>query len=269
MILNHNLIMKEFLINISKELKSLSLSLNKTSILINKPWTLVDDDNEIQKLIFKKNKDLVLSKNGVVQMGRWDYFPEAKSILIDRKYDTILCNEVFIDNGILILKIDGTNDTYFTLSNENYIPDLNPVRYLKELKSKKLNIKEFLLKDNNVLEVHLSKNQNKPSVGDKVVIQGVKTVDGLFKILESDKYLEIRRNTFSHIFVGKKYNDINSQEFQIIQRSDNDFQLRDYVFKNDRISKDDEIILSQTKKIILHNGIIVRVKWKLFNLWWI
>ena len=51
--------MKDYLMNISKELKNYSLSLNKTSILINKPWALLDEDNEIQKLIFKKNKDLL------------------------------------------------------------------------------------------------------------------------------------------------------------------------------------------------------------------
>jgi hypothetical protein len=46
--------MKVFLKNIVQELSSLSESLDKKSILVDKPWALIDSDLEIQKLIFKK-----------------------------------------------------------------------------------------------------------------------------------------------------------------------------------------------------------------------
>ena len=50
----------------------------------------------MQKLIFRKNKELIMSKNGQVTIGKWDYFGEAKSLLIDRGANIILCNEGFI-----------------------------------------------------------------------------------------------------------------------------------------------------------------------------
>ena len=92
---------------------------------MDKPWALIDSDLEIQKLIFKKNNELILSKDGQVKIGKWDYFPEAKSLLIDREEDKILCNEAFIDDAVLVLKMDGTSNNYFVLANENIIPDLD------------------------------------------------------------------------------------------------------------------------------------------------
>lgn len=89
--------MKLYLKSIVNQLRNYSSTLDKTSILVDKPWALIDEEFEMQKLIFKKNKELILSKNGQVQIGKWDYFPEAKSLLIDRNSDKILCNEAFID----------------------------------------------------------------------------------------------------------------------------------------------------------------------------
>jgi len=99
--------MKTYLQSIVPQIQRFSQSLNKKAILINKPWAIVDSDGEIQKIIFKKNKELILSKNGQVTEGKWDYFPEAKSLLIDRGTDKILCNEAYIDEAVLIMKLDG------------------------------------------------------------------------------------------------------------------------------------------------------------------
>ena len=135
-------------------LKNLTKSLKKKSILIEKPWALLDNDGEIQKLIFKKDKGLILSKNGKVTEGKWDYFPEAKSLLIDRVVDKLLLKEQFIDDNVLILKKDGTNLDYFALANENTIPDYNVSRYLNSLKCEELDITEQKLLDGNVLQIH-------------------------------------------------------------------------------------------------------------------
>ncbi len=75
--------MKLYLKSISKQLRNYSASLDKISILLDKPWAIIDEEFEMQKLIFKKNKELILSKNGEAIVGKWDYFPEAKSLLID------------------------------------------------------------------------------------------------------------------------------------------------------------------------------------------
>ena len=82
--------MKIFLQHIVIGLRNYSKSLDKTAILIDKPWSLIDSDLEVQKLIFKRNKELIMSKNGNVTMGKWEYLAEAKSLLIDLGQDKIL-----------------------------------------------------------------------------------------------------------------------------------------------------------------------------------
>ncbi|MGI6677873.1 MAG: hypothetical protein ACOX2Q_02000 [Dehalobacterium sp.] len=96
--------MNEILNYFVKSLAAKSLTLKKKSVLIEKPWTLVDNDGEIQKLIFRRDKGLILSKNGKVTEGAWDYYPEARALLIDRSTDKLLLKEQFIDDNVLILK---------------------------------------------------------------------------------------------------------------------------------------------------------------------
>jgi hypothetical protein len=64
--------MKAYLQHIVTDLKNFSKSLDKKAILTDKPWALIDDDQEMQKLIFRKNGELIMSKNGQVTIGSWE-----------------------------------------------------------------------------------------------------------------------------------------------------------------------------------------------------
>ena len=146
--------MNEILKYFVKSLASSTLSLKKKGLLVEKPWALIDDDGEIQKLIFKRDKGLILSKNGKVMEGTWDYFPEANALLIDRVMDKLLLKEQFIDENVLILKKDGTDHEFFALANENTIPDYNIPKYLNSLKCTKLKILERKLLNGNIIQIH-------------------------------------------------------------------------------------------------------------------
>ena len=174
--------MKVYLKSIINQLKSHSLTLDKSSILIDKPWALIDEEFEMQKLIFKKNKELILSKNGQVQIGRWDYFPGAKSLLIDRISDKILCNEAFIDSGVMILRLDGTDSRFFILANENIIPDLDVNGYLKKLRNKKLKIVEIKMIDGKILEVQKKNESEPPQIGNPVSLDAEPINDGKYQL---------------------------------------------------------------------------------------
>jgi len=131
-----------------------TLSLKKKGILIEKPWALIDDDGEIQKLIFKRDKGLILSKNGKVTEGDWDYYPEARALLINRVKDKLLLTEQFIDDNVLILKKDGTDNEFFALANENTIPDYNIPKYLNSIKCKEFKIEERKLLNGNIIHIY-------------------------------------------------------------------------------------------------------------------
>jgi len=145
--------MNEILQYFIKSLANSTLSLKKKGIFIEKPWALIDDDGEIQKLIFKKNKELILSKNGKVTEGKWDYFPEARCLMIDRVTDKLLLKEQYIDENVIILKKDGTDNDFFALANENSVPDYNVPKYLHELRCRELNIKAVPLFDGTTIKI--------------------------------------------------------------------------------------------------------------------
>ena len=109
--------------------------------------------------------------------GKWDYFPEAKSLLIDRGTDKILCNEAMIDDGVLIMKLDGTNNQFFVLANENIVPDLDVRRYLIKLRRKKLYLYARTLNDGRELEIEIKKAEGKEvTVLSAVVVDKVEIV---------------------------------------------------------------------------------------------
>lgn len=188
-------------------LANLNLSLQKKGILIDKPWALVDGDGEIQKLIFKKDKGLILSKNGKVTIGNWDYFPEAKALLINRVTDILLLKEQFIDENIIVLKKDGTDNSFFALVNENTIPDYNILGYLNRLKCKAFNIYQKRLLSGNTLEIYNYED------GYAFTNLRVQMIDDNFDTLrlEDGKYLTANKRQTFYISNNRVSNVTNNE----------------------------------------------------------
>lgn len=261
--------MKVYLKSLVSQLKNFSLSLDKTSILIDKPWAMIDDEQEMQKLIFKKNKELILSKNGQVEIGKWDYFPEAKSLLIDRNYDKILCNEGFIDKGVMILKLDGTDNRFFVLANENMIPDLDADRYLKELRYQKLRITAVELVDGRILEIQNEYGTN-PSIGQSVSIDSEPIEDGEYQLADKGKRYDIRKGKIFRILTETRYvNPADGKEIVILQKF-HDFPSKgDSVFIYGMPAEDGIVDFTKSKRLIVKDGKVVKVEWKNWLLNWL
>jgi hypothetical protein len=253
--------MKVYLKSIVKQLQNFSASLDKTSILIDKPWALIDDEFEMQKLIFKKDKELILSKNGQVQVGKWDYFPEAKSLLIDRNTDKILCNEAFIDKGVIILKLDGTENRFFMLANENIVPDLDAKKYLKQLRYQKLRIVEANLSDGTILEIQQEEDQYvKAQIGNPVSVNSETIDDGTYQLAEQNKYIEIQKGRIYKILTETTYTTPENQEIIIQQQDSWRIKNGDYVFMFGKQVDNSILNFSKSKKIIVRNGKVVRLE---------
>jgi hypothetical protein len=254
--------MKIYLKSIVKQLKNYSATLDKTSILIDKPWALIDDEFEMQKLIFKKDKELILSKNGQVQIGKWDYFPEAKSLLIDRNTDKILCNEAFIDKGVMVLRLDGTDSRFFILANENVVPDLNANRYLKKLRYQKLKIAETKLIDGRILEVQRENEWQQPQIGNPVTEEAETIEDGKYQLAKQNQYFEIKKGRIFKILTETKYSNPSGQEI-IIQQQDNwKIKHGDYVFMFGKQVDNAIIDFSKSKNLVVRDGIVIRLERK-------
>ncbi|WP_291119016.1 hypothetical protein [Flavobacterium sp. UBA6135] len=256
---------KEYLARISTDLSRFNQTLSKTSILIDKPWALVDDNNEIQKLIFKKNNELILSKNGKAEVGKWEYFPEAKSLLIDRGSDKIFCNEIFIDKGVIILKLDGTKNDFFALANENVVPNLDIISYLNHLfyegpePQKKITRKYEL---ENGLEIEIHSDVYLEGLSNKnilVTIDEDNVKNGFYKIKNTETTIVVKDSKIIETTYDKKYITEDGVTIYVLQHHFYSVSKNDYVLINWQLAEDGCYFLNKNKKIYTENGLIKKI----------
>lgn len=250
--------MKNYIQNVIGGLKTYSKSISKQSTFIDKPWSIVDSDLELQKLIFKKNKELIMSKNGKVTVGRWDYLAEAKALLIDRGEDKILCNEEFIDDAIMILKLDGTKNEFFTLANENLIPDLDAYSYLKNLRYQKLKISTRELSNGKILEIIMYDEDDGLCIGQHVTIDGEKVSDGIYKSDKINAKFAIINSEIVSLIYETTYDTRNGFKIMIEQRFPNCYLKGEKVWVNGVEASNGKYKVKGGLNIIVEDGVIIK-----------
>lgn len=185
--------MIDYLNSLLPRLRQFSHSLDKKSLLVDQPWVVVNNNQNFEKLIFKSNQDLIMSLNGKVSIGKWEYLIALKSLLIDRNDDKILLNQEFIEKGIMILKYDGFTSNFFILANENIIPDLNIERYMRNVFYNKCNISTIQSTNNKMFEVvRLSIDDEVGKIGQTVLMNSKDVNDCVFQSNESKVYYYIK-----------------------------------------------------------------------------
>ena len=248
--------MKNYFFDIANRLSRFSEKLDNTSLFIDKPWVLIDAESNYHKYIFKRNGELLLSINGQVQIGAWEYLAGAKSILIDRNQDKILLNHTFFDEAVMILKIDGSNQDLFVLANEIIIPDLNVRKYLQSIIYKQYNVITGQLKGNKTLEIYPEKNEFSPEVGMKATIDGENPTDGKYHSLSSGNNYIINRGKIFKITYPKAYNCKDGKHLIIEQIYENSISIGDYAYINDQLAPSGKYRLGIFNTIKIVNGVI-------------
>ena len=112
--------MKTYILDIIPKIQRFSQKLNETTILQNKHWVILSEEssNKVVFIFREKNNQLLISNNGIIEKGTWDYIGN-NSIMIDRNSGTYLFKHGFIDQCILALKVDGKEE-YALLVNEEW-----------------------------------------------------------------------------------------------------------------------------------------------------
>ena len=128
------MMLQELIKDLQSTLKNYSQGLANRNMLVDIPWTMVDGDLNLQRLIFRKDNSLYIVKEGEIQESKWEYLPAMNSLVIEIGGKKILMNEVFADGKALILKRDGVSMDFLSFANQNELPDLDLVKYLKSLK---------------------------------------------------------------------------------------------------------------------------------------
>jgi hypothetical protein len=200
-----------YLFDVIPKIQAFSKKLDDATILMNQHWVSV---NEIESsktvFIFRSNSQLLISENGRVERGKWEYI-DSNCVIIDRQNESYLFKHGFLDDSVLALKVDGT-ETYALFVNETkYGKEVNNVvdvekflesKYLtktyKDLGGNKreansLNdqkLGSYKLIDGSELVFYAS-NSSQVGIteGCKVLLNGAKPKDGLYK--SSDRRFEI------------------------------------------------------------------------------
>ena len=119
--------MQTFIADIIPKLQRFSQKLDDLSLLTNQHWVVLDELTKSKNVyIFRSNNELLISSNGEVEKGKWEYLGN-NSLLIDQKGKSYLFKHGFFDENVMALKIDGKEE-YAILVNENrYDGELNSV----------------------------------------------------------------------------------------------------------------------------------------------
>jgi hypothetical protein len=133
--------MKTYLADIIPKIKRYSEKLDNLTLLTNQHWVVIDElQNSKFVYIFRNNFELLISQNGKVEKGKWEYLGN-NSLLIERKDDSYLFRHGFFDSNILALKVDGRDEYAFLVNENNYGGDLNSIeKVLNFLETKYLRI---------------------------------------------------------------------------------------------------------------------------------
>lgn len=117
--------MKTYITDILPKIQKFSKDLDDLTLLTNQHWVVIDEINTVKIIYyFKTNNELLISRNGIVEKGKWELLSN-NSIIIDKENQSYLFKHGFLDKNILALKID-TKEEYVFLINENkYNGNLN------------------------------------------------------------------------------------------------------------------------------------------------
>jgi len=125
--------LQELLKDIQSTLRNYNQGLAKQNLLVDIPWTMVDGDLNIQRLIFRKDNSLYIVKEGEIQESKWEYLAAMDSLVVSVGGKKLLLNEVFADGKALILKKDGREMSFLAFANQNELPDLNLIAYFERM----------------------------------------------------------------------------------------------------------------------------------------
>lgn len=129
--------MKTYLADIIPKIERFSKRLDDLTKLTNQHWVSLDDINQGKRVfIFRPNSQLLISENGIVEKGSWEYLGN-QSLLLETKHESYLLKHGFFDENVIALKLDSTDSYAFFVNETKYHSELNTINdILKFLENK-------------------------------------------------------------------------------------------------------------------------------------
>lgn len=131
--------MRTFIADIIPKIQRFSQRLDDLTKLTNQHWVSLGDITQSKRVfIFRANNQLLISDNGIVEKGSWEYLGN-QSLLLDTKTESYLLKHGFFDENVIALKLDSTDSYAFFVNETKYHSELNNIGdVLKFLENKYL-----------------------------------------------------------------------------------------------------------------------------------
>ncbi len=111
--------MKTLLLTSVKRLKNYSKIIDAEAILYDKSWAVFNETGDKELTIFRPNKELLISRKGIIQKGKWELLDIA-NIIIDMGERTYLFNASYVEDEFQT--IEGyLEERYNELDNDDFI----------------------------------------------------------------------------------------------------------------------------------------------------
>lgn len=107
--------MRTYVLDILNRYKRYNENLDIKTFLCNKSWSVFNDGYYKEVYIFQENGSLILSINGKVNNGSWQYITANKSIIISSHEQSYMLHPYIFDNLIFVLQQDGTDNYVFMI----------------------------------------------------------------------------------------------------------------------------------------------------------
>jgi len=214
--------MREFIKDILPKISRYSKKLDELTLLTNQHWVMLEANSTSKVvLIFRDNSELIVSTNGKVEKGKWEYLGN-NSLIIEKPSETLLFKHGFFDTTILVLKIDGTFDYAIFVNETKLGKEFNTVQDVVDFLSEKY-ITKVATYDTKINPENLTDKMN-PIFGnnglwgyldpdgniilDYIFDKAYKFKENLAVVVSSEKYGMIDTN--GHYIIAPKYEYLES-----------------------------------------------------------
>ena len=184
--------------------------------------------------------------------------------MLDISGEKRLYNHQFIDNGLLILKLDGHSTEFFVLANQNVIPDLDIENYLiSKYSNPNLHEKKKSLKSLYVKEQELSDGRMLQFLNDfgysgetEVKINQKSAEDGFYRLTNSDIAYKIKNNKILMEYYIEKFKQDDGQFIEVGGNRINGITEGSPVWLNGKLAPNGEYQKGWFSKMQVIDGLI-------------
>lgn len=111
--------MKTYILEVIKRVKRFSEKFDVSTTLCDKTWVVFNDTGEREVYIFQTDGTVFITSDGVGIKGEWHWVSSNKSLIINKDNNVIMLHPEFVDNTILALTLDGTDEMAFLIDQDN------------------------------------------------------------------------------------------------------------------------------------------------------